>query len=381
MPIISVIIPVYKVEKYLKQCVDSVINQTIKDIEIILVDDGSPDGCPALIDMYASKDKRIKAIHQENKGLGGARNTGLEVAQGDYIAFVDSDDWIAPEFCEKLYKRAIETEADLILTGETLYMEESGKFAGGWRDFSNKKEIEVLDDKNFVKYFTPAWARLYKREYLNKYKLKFVEKCFYEDNSWGCFFIMNAASVAFAGNLYFYRQRSESITAKKDAKVLDFIRDCEYFLNFIKKKGITSERVKLCKLWYLLNFYNYFFNLEKGIQDQFFDSAQKLTKDWDITLEDISLITKDKELQIKIFCWLKNLDPKKMLREYSKSQATIFSVNIFGLFEILRVVQFSYKTTFLLFKCIPLLKVVKTENKTKYLLFKFIPILKIYRKF
>lgn len=93
-PLLSVIIPVYKVEKYLRQCVDSVINQTYKNLEIILVDDGSPDNCGKICDEYAEKDKRVKVIHQLNKGLSGARNTGTEQASGEYIAFVDSDDWL-----------------------------------------------------------------------------------------------------------------------------------------------------------------------------------------------------------------------------------------------------------------------------------------------
>ncbi|MBQ0108398.1 MAG: glycosyltransferase family 2 protein, partial [Phascolarctobacterium sp.] len=91
---LSVIVPVYKVEKYLPKCVDSIINQTYKDLEIILVDDGSPDNCPAICDEYAKKDSRIKVIHQENGGLCSARNTGIENAEGDFISFIDSDDWI-----------------------------------------------------------------------------------------------------------------------------------------------------------------------------------------------------------------------------------------------------------------------------------------------
>ena len=102
-PLLSVIIPVYKVEKYLRQCVDSVINQTYKNLEIILVDDGSPDNCGKICDEYAEKDKRVKVIHQLNKGLSGARNTGTEQASGEYIAFVDSDDWLDVHMYEDLF--------------------------------------------------------------------------------------------------------------------------------------------------------------------------------------------------------------------------------------------------------------------------------------
>ena len=98
---ISVIVPIYKVEKYLARCVDSIINQTYKNLEIILVDDGSPDGCGAMCDEYAKKDERIKVIHKENGGLSSARNAGLDIATGDYIAFVDSDDRLSSDAYEK----------------------------------------------------------------------------------------------------------------------------------------------------------------------------------------------------------------------------------------------------------------------------------------
>src|SRR5574344_858629 len=104
---ISVIVPVYKVEKYLAKCVESIIRQTYTDLEIILVDDGSPDGCPAICDEFARKDARIKVIHQKNGGLALARNAGLDIASGDLIAFVDSDDWCEPGMLSALYEMII----------------------------------------------------------------------------------------------------------------------------------------------------------------------------------------------------------------------------------------------------------------------------------
>ena len=95
MPLISVIVPIYNVEKYLDRCVDSIINQTYKNLEIILVDDGSPDNCPQMCDDYAKKDSRIKVVHKENGGLSDARNVGMEVATGEYVSFIDSDDYIS----------------------------------------------------------------------------------------------------------------------------------------------------------------------------------------------------------------------------------------------------------------------------------------------
>ena len=99
---ISVIVPIYNVEKYVNKCVGSIVNQTYTNLEIILVDDGSPDRCPEICDEWAKKDSRIKVIHKKNGGLSDARNAGMKIASGDYIAFVDSDDWIAPEMYERL---------------------------------------------------------------------------------------------------------------------------------------------------------------------------------------------------------------------------------------------------------------------------------------
>ena len=100
---VSVIIPIYKVEKYLSRCLDSVVNQTLDDIEIVLVDDGSPDSCPEICDRYAKKDSRIKVIHKKNEGLGYARNSGMLIATGEYIAFLDSDDYVSKDMYEKVY--------------------------------------------------------------------------------------------------------------------------------------------------------------------------------------------------------------------------------------------------------------------------------------
>ena len=115
MPEISIIVPVYKVEKYLDQCVSSLREQTIQDIEIILVDDGSPDSCPALCNAYAEQDSRIKVIHKENGGVCSARNAGLDAASGDYIAFVDSDDYIDNCMYEKMLEKAVQNNCDVVM--------------------------------------------------------------------------------------------------------------------------------------------------------------------------------------------------------------------------------------------------------------------------
>lgn len=127
MPELSIIVPVYKVEKYLPRCIDSILAQTFGDFELILIDDGSPDGCGRICDEYAQKDKRIVAIHQKNMGVSAARNAGLDIARGRYIGFVDSDDWIEPQMYEAMMDAIRENGADMAVCG-VRYADEDGKF-------------------------------------------------------------------------------------------------------------------------------------------------------------------------------------------------------------------------------------------------------------
>ena len=113
--LLSVIVPVYRVEQYLHKCLDSLVNQTYRDLEIILVDDGSPDTCGAICDAYAARDGRIRVIHQENRGLSGARNTGLDHARGEFVAFVDSDDYLEQDMYAQLMAAAVGESADIVI--------------------------------------------------------------------------------------------------------------------------------------------------------------------------------------------------------------------------------------------------------------------------
>lgn len=134
-PKVSIIVPIYNVEKYLDRCVQSLIHQTLKNIEIILVDDGSPDNCPAMCDEYAKQDNRIKVVHKKNAGLGMARNSGIEVATGEFVAFVDSDDYVDTSMFELLYKEALKTQADAVFCAYQIH----DKNRNGEILFSKKK--------------------------------------------------------------------------------------------------------------------------------------------------------------------------------------------------------------------------------------------------
>lgn len=177
-PLITVIIPVYEVEKYLRRAVDSVLRQTYSNLEIILVDDGSKDGCPAICDEYASREARVRTIHKENGGLSDARNAGLDVAGGDYIAFLDSDDYYAPFFIEVLYREICKTGAEVAVCK---YQVTDALLPADGPDFSGEKDkyvngncsCEVFGREQMLlnqydalcrdaTYFIVAWNKLYK---------------------------------------------------------------------------------------------------------------------------------------------------------------------------------------------------------------------------
>lgn len=176
MPQVSVVVPIYKVEKYLRQCVDSILGQTLTDIEVILVDDGSPDSCPAIVDEYAAADSRVIAIHQPNGGYGKAVNTGIARATASYIGIIESDDWIEPTMYEKLYNRAQETGADVVKCmfwkyDSTQSIEQQNKLYEG-------KLIKLQDapDMPFSPWEWPPifafhaslWSNLYRAEFLKQ---------------------------------------------------------------------------------------------------------------------------------------------------------------------------------------------------------------------
>ncbi|MDE6569554.1 MAG: glycosyltransferase [Alistipes sp.] len=209
-PKISIIVPVYKVERYLPQCLDSILGQTFGDWECILVDDGSPDGCPQLCDEYAARDPRFRVIHRANGGLSAARNSGLREARGQYIGFVDSDDWIASQMFERLYRLITEYGTDMSQVG---YLKEYVGYASPKRLV---KQVQVIDRKGIVRdniygnrLPNYMWNKLFRREVINA---EFPEGKVFEDiavlNHW----VRDIRSAVLAPDmLYHYRMRKSGI--------------------------------------------------------------------------------------------------------------------------------------------------------------------------
>lgn len=209
--LISVIVPVYNVEKYLDKCIKSIVNQTYKNLEIILVDDGSPDNCPEICDKWAKKDERIKVIHKENGGLSDARNAGFAVSKGEYISFIDSDDFIEKGFYEILCD-ALDNGADIAECATRLCDEDNNIILV--RGFEEDKMFDgvtatqtLLEERGIMQ---TVWNKLYKREVIRNILFEYGK--YHEDNFWTWQIFLNAKKVFVSSKaMYNYVQRNGSI--------------------------------------------------------------------------------------------------------------------------------------------------------------------------
>ncbi len=236
MAVVSIIVPVYNVEQYLRECVDSILSQSFTDFEVILVDDGSPDNCPKICDEYAEKDPRVKVIHKPNGGLSSARNAGLDIATGEFVGFVDSDDIIESEMYEKLVSAIMKNDADIcfcrvVAISETGDQQPNGKYFGiGSSVLEGYRVLEMLvkGGCGSSTYYESIWNKLYRRKLFSNIRFPVGKR--HEDA-----FVVHRIydlcdRVAFIEDaLYLYRLRSGSIMREpysiKKTEVIDAFYD------------------------------------------------------------------------------------------------------------------------------------------------------------
>lgn len=254
-PLISVIVPVYRVEVYLERCVKSILSQTYKNLEVILVDDGSPDQCPAICDACAEKDARVKVIHQENKGLSGARNAGIDAASGEYLAFVDSDDYVSPHFIEELYQLLQDTGCAIgqcrfsYVKGDGLVEEGDSAFCI-YRGESLMEQLYGPEEKATC--FVVAWNKLYRAELFKETGIRYPEGRIHEDEATTYRLFHEAKKLVFLDRaLYgYYTENGGSITSVFSAKRLQWLTAHEERIAFFKKNGyeklLPAAYRKLC---------------------------------------------------------------------------------------------------------------------------------------
>ena len=290
---VSVIVPIYKVEKYLSECVDSIRNQTLEDIEIILVDDGSPDNCPQICDEYKKLDNRIKVVHKKNGGLSSARNAGMRVATGEYIGFVDSDDYIEVDMYEKMYNTSKKYNVDFVMCD---YYKSYG---------SDKKEVSLEIDEGMynkekiksiiypqlimtenIDYgpLLAVWHCLYKNTFLKENDLYFDDIVKYsEDNLFSSIVGYKSDSFYYRKGSYFYNYRynpnSISTTYKEDALDVYIEMNNRLYDNFYGCKEYDFKRqLSLHMIYYTLNYINQVLGSNLNLKEKYSKIKNSLKK-------------------------------------------------------------------------------------------------------
>ena len=336
--LVSVIVPVYNVKEYLEQCLETVINQTLKNIEIILVNDGSTDGSDVICNEFASKDERIKVINQKNAGLAAARQAGLNVAKGEYVGFVDSDDWLELTMYEEMYAKAKEKNVDIVFCN--VYRDEDKKeqiyFNPGYYDRSEMEKVifprllaNFDENKNESTLRWCNWLRIYKKELIDKYEIKFdprFRRCQDLPFTFEC--TIHANNYYYLGDRYLYHNR----------------------MNFESlSKGYTKNMWGLLKPWleYLKkvveDYKDYDFSAQMSLRAVLtaFECADNETKPNNVRKlgERISTI-KQIMKESKALCDWKNLNLNKMGRIY-KLYAICFKLKMPLVFYMLSKKRYS----------------------------------------
>lgn len=302
--LVSVIIPIYNVEKYIRKCVDSIIRQTYKNIEILLVDDSSPDQCPLICDEYAKKDQRITVIHKNNGGLSDARNAGLKIAKGEYVAFVDADDYVDDNFIEILLNTAIKENADISVC--SYYKVYKHKIVAPTKSISSTvlNNIEAMRDIFTIPSLCEvmAWNKLYKRDLFTHNNILFPIGKIHEDNftTYKLFYYSN--SIVFTNQpLYYYVQREGSIMGSKfNKRSLDMIEASHLAVKWVNDKKIPLlNEVSAYKLSIYINLLNVMIDNSEITQDTWKDISQWILIN-KIELLDNNHINHKQKLAIKI---------------------------------------------------------------------------------
>lgn len=243
MPKVSVIIPVYNVEEYLPECLDSVVNQTLKDIEIICVDDGSTDNSLEILKEYAKKDPRIKVLTQKNQGAGAARNKGLKVAEGEYLYFIDGDDYIEPEALKKVYDRITETNAEICVFKNGVYQQTTDTLEPcNWehliQNIPNKQTFNKYDIPTVFFQFCniPAWSKFYRTSFIRKNNLKFQNLKTCNDVYFNYMSLVSAKSITFLNEtLLVWRTGHSNTTASRNKYTYCILKAFQAIKNNMKK--------------------------------------------------------------------------------------------------------------------------------------------------
>lgn len=274
-PLISVIIPVYNVEKYLKKCLDSIICQTYKNLEIICINDGSTDSSLEILQEYAQKDTRIKLINQENKGLGATRNIGLSVAEGGFVSFIDSDDWIDKDLYQNCIDK-INQNTDVIVFGAyTVNLKNNKTYKGQYSSKNFKNEFNILKLFNI---YTVAWNKLYRKSFLLDNNIIFDTPKTGEDQTFFIKVVLNTKNICILKkDLYYYiKYRNGALSNRKDYTDISTINNTYRIVEYLKGKNVAENIKNKIITHYLLKVLSWYSKIEKDKRQKTFSSIKSL---------------------------------------------------------------------------------------------------------
>lgn len=286
-PKVSIIVPIYGVEKYLKQCVDSILAQTLQDIEVILVDDGSPDKCPQIIDEYAKSDKRVVAIHQPNGGYGVAVNHGISVATGEYIGIIESDDWIEPNMYQELYKNAHKNNTDITKGG--FYKYDSTLPAGQQDEYWYNRYQDLKDAPSGVfsieeypllaSFHASIWSSIYKSDFIKQQQVNESRSASYQDFPFMIEAVCRANRITVDPRPFVhYRMETgqNSSTMRNDKRLILMADQCLIGRDILHKYNKYETLKEEFYFHAFLANHGFFHCIQKQYQREYFNHLKKL---------------------------------------------------------------------------------------------------------
>ena len=282
--LISIIIPVYNAEKYIERVLLSLINQTYKNIEILCINDGSLDNSLNILENYASKYNIIKIINQKNQKQARARNNGIKTSKGEYIAFVDSDDYIENTFIEKCYYEAIKNDADIVATNVKDFIDDnflSYSYVSYWTSYNSKKILVTPDEKFGIIYSCAIWNKIYKKSFLIENNIFFCEDLFLEDTTFNHITSILANKICVLYDVYYFYNRGNTnsfmYNTKKTKRTLDMINMTKKSKHIINKKIINDKEkyLKILDSFEIYNLLGWYNNINKRYKNIFYKKMRE----------------------------------------------------------------------------------------------------------
>lgn len=285
---VSIVVPIYKVEKYLRECVDSILRQTLRDIEIILVDDGSPDACPQIIDEYAKLDKRVITIHQPNSGYSTAVNKGIDLAHGEYIGIIESDDWIEPDMYEKLYKSAKKYDTDVTKGMFTKY---NSTLPAGARDevFRNPSGVDlslapdgafkITDWPPLLAFHASIWSSIYRADFVKKIKIPETAGASYQDFPFMIDVMTRAKSISVVRKPFVHWRNDPdqgNSTSARGEKLLLMAKNSKTGIDIVEKSGLMPELKEALYIHVLWTNMGFFQNISGQFRHEYYNRLREL---------------------------------------------------------------------------------------------------------